>query len=253
MNFSVAVLALLFLQDPAPAAPLGVPPADESVTLDLAVRVRADGKDAPPVRYETGLRIVYTPRRADGVLRLDGRVAQLSFAGDLGEGRIDLRWDETRKIDETDWKAAPALRGLAADGFSIDLDAAGNVVRCSSAVARQLVFGMEPMLAGAAGWMPGSAKAAGERWEASFVTPEVDAELVQRIESEEAGTIVIGSSISFRDRLSKDSPAGSGRGATRIDRATGRVGGSTLTLEMKDKAGSMQVEIDARIAATKRP
>ncbi len=244
-------LALIAAQD---LVRLGVPPSEDApFTVDLAVVFRAEAKDAPPLHYESSARILYTVRKADDGIHLQGRFALFSFAGDLGEGKVDVQWDETKKLEEVDWGTAKPLRDLVAGGFRIQLDAAGNGLRCDSDAARHLVMTLEPLLCGSASWLPGDARNLGDRWAGSSESADSTAGIASLYEKNEDGAAVVASTITLKDRKNEKAGTATGRATTRVDLKTGRPTGSTITLEMAGPGQTVKFEASASVIATKQP
>jgi len=238
-------LGLFGSSGPQDKATLGAPFADgESFTVDLTVKTRALEKDKVVFELEHGASLAW---KAAAGGKLQASFRNFSLVGNGGEKKIDVRWDNTKKLEAVDWTGAETLRDLVKAGLTLSEDGAGNVSKCSDESERYLVMLIEPLLVGSAAWLPAAAREVGATWEKVVSSEEADVTYSSVYEKNDAGSAVVVSKISIKDRKNKDAGPGEGRGMTRVDPKTGRPLSATLSLTMEGAAQAVKIEATTKV------
>jgi hypothetical protein len=239
------LLLLVALLAPQEKAVLGAPFADgETFTVDLTVKTRAIEKDKVVFELEHGASLTWKAAKGG---KLQATFRSFSLVGGGGEKKLEIRWDNTKKLEAVDWTGAETLRDLVKAGVGLTEDGAGNVSKCSDESERYLVMLIEPLLVGSATWLPGASRDVGAKWEQVVSSEEADVTYAGLYEKNESGAAVVASKITIKDRKNKDAGPGAGTGTTRVDPKTGRPLSAALTLTMEGTGQTVKLEATAKV------
>jgi hypothetical protein len=226
---------------------LGGPYADgETFALEVSVTHKAMEKEAVVYELTSSFAVSCTAKKEKDATRLEAAFSRFSMKGSGGGKKFGVEWDGAKKIEDLDWSGLEAMRDLVKGGYRLTLDAAGNVAGCSSEPAHYLVMTLEPLFSASATWLPGDARAVGEKWEKTVTNDEAEASYTGVIEKREEGRAVVASTVALVDRKNRDAGRGTGKGTTWVDLKTGRPVEAKLSFEMGGSGQTVNFEAVAK-------